>query len=298
MAHKRRSAKISRPATPVTSAAPIAPSTRPNRLRVFVGLVVLLAALGVWKFVIRSVHATKMTATPVAAQPVAAQPIAAQPVAPQLVAAQPAAAQPAAAATTFAPTIENKKVAPAPAPSGMAWIPGGEFSMGAQDPPDMNAVGMQATVDSRPIHRVYVDSFWMDKTDVTNAEFAKFVAATHYVTEAEKTPKAEDFPGAPPENLVAGAVVFSPPDQAVPLNDQYQWWSYVKGANWRHPNGPSSDIKGKENYPVVDVSYEDALAYAKWAGKRLPTEAEWEFAARGGLTGKVYVWGDEFRPGG
>ena len=152
--------------------------------------------------------------------------------------------------------------------------------MGAQDPPDMqhDHVGMQATEDSRPVHRVYVDGFWMDKTDVTNAEFAKFVAATHYITEAERTPKAEDFPGAPPENLVAGAVVFSPPDQAVPLNDYLQWWNYVKGANWRHPSGPDSDIKGKENYPVVDVSYSDALAFAKWAGKRLPTEAEWEFA--------------------
>jgi hypothetical protein len=145
----------------------------------------------------------------------------------------------------------------------MVWIPGGEFSMGAQDPPDMehDHVGMQATEDSRPVHRVYVDGFWMDTTDVTNAEFTKFVAATHYITEAERTPKAEDFPGATPENLVAGAVVFSPPDQSVPLNDHLQWWSYVKGANWRHPSGPDSTIKGKENYPVVDVSYDDALAY-------------------------------------
>jgi len=172
--------------------------------------------------------------------------------------------------------------------------------MGAQDPPDMqhDMVGMRATEDSRPVHRVYVDGFWMDKTDVTNAEFARFVAATHYITVAERKPKAEDFPGASPEVLVPGAVVFSPPPNAVPLNDQLQWWSYVKGANWRHPTGPSSDIKGKENYPVVSVAYEDALAYAKWAGKRLPTEAEWEFAARGGLTGKPFVWGDTFKPGG
>jgi sulfatase modifying factor 1 len=216
--------------------------------------------------------------------------------------AQPAAEPMAAAMPTtslFGPTVPNKTLPSSKGPVGMVWIPGGEFSMGAQDPPDMehDHVGMQATQDSRPVHRVYVDGFWMDKTDVTNAEFAKFVAATHYVTEAERTPKAEDFPGAPPENLVAGSVVFAPPDHPVSLNDYYQWWTYVKGANWRHPSGPGSDIKGKENYPVVHVSYDDAAAYAKWAGKRLPTEAEWEFAARGGLSGKPFVWGDTFRPG-
>jgi len=180
----------------------------------------------------------------------------------------------------------------------MVWISGGEFSMGAQDAPDMNDVAMHATTDSRPIHRVYVDGFWMDKTDVTNEEFAKFAEATSYVTVAERKPRAEDFPGAPPENLVAGSVVFSPPDHSVPLNDHFQWWSYVHGASWRHPLRPDSNIKGKEKYPVVHVAYEDALAYAKWAGKRLPTEAEWEFAARGGLSGKPFVWGDQFRPGG
>jgi formylglycine-generating enzyme required for sulfatase activity len=162
----------------------------------------------------------------------------------------------------------------------------------------MDDVGMKATLDSRPVHRVYVDGFFMDKTDVTNAQFAKFVEATQYVTVAERKPRAEDYPGAPPENLVAGSVVFSPPDHPVALDNYFQWWSYVPGADWRHPLGPKSSIAGRGNYPVVQIAYEDAEEYAMWAGKRLPTEAEWEFAARGGLTGKTYVWGDEFRPHG
>ena len=174
----------------------------------------------------------------------------------------------------FEPTIENDDAPPKQVPERMVWIPGGEFSMGANDPPDIDEVGMKATDDGRPIHRVYVDGFFMENTHVTNAEYARFVKATGYVTVAERTPRAEDFPGVPPENLNAGGVVFTPPAHAVQLNNDLQWWSYENGANWRHPTGPTSDLKGKDDYPVVQIAYTDAEAYATWADKRLPTEAE------------------------
>jgi formylglycine-generating enzyme len=212
--------------------------------------------------------------------------------------AAPVAVAPASAETAFAPTVPKAAAPPGPAPAGMVWIPGGEFSMGAIDPRHLEHGGHEAMADTRPIHRVSVDPFWMDATEVTNEQFAAFVKATGYVTVAEKKPTREEFPGAPEENLVAGSVVFTPVAQAVPLDDHYRWWSYVRGANWRHPLGPSSDLEGREKQPVVHVAYEDAEAYARWAKKRLPTEAEWEFAARGGLSGKLYPWGDELKPGG
>ncbi len=192
-------------------------------------------------------------------------------------------------ASASAPPLIDTTSAPGPPPKGMVWIPGGEFSMGCEDP-EMR--------DARPFHRVALDGFWMDKTEVTNEEFARFVKATGYVTLAERQLNPKDFPGVPPDNLVPGSAVFVPPANSVALNNHYNWWRYLPGANWRHPDGPESDLKGKGKHPVVHIAYQDAEAYAKWAGKRLPTEAEFEFAARGGLDRKRFAWGDEFKQGG
>lgn len=183
-------------------------------------------------------------------------------------------------------------------PRDMAWVPAGEFLMGSDH--------RLAKRNERPAHEVRVHGFWMDRHHVTNAEFRRFVTATGYVTTAEKKPDWEslkvqlppDTPRPPDPALVPGAMVFVGTDRPVSLQDYSAWWRFVPGADWRHPTGPASSIEGRDDHPVVQVSYEDALAYAKWTGKRLPTEAEWEYAARGGLEQATYTWGEQFAPGG
>lgn len=172
--------------------------------------------------------------------------------------------------------------------AGMVWVPGGEFTMGSD----------KHYPEERPAHEASVDGFFMDRAPVTNAEFRRFVEATGYVTLAEIAPDPADYPGALPGALKAGSLVFSPPAKPVDLRNLREWWSFKPRATWRRPQGPGSSISRLDDHPVVHVAYADALAYAKWAGKDLPTETEWEFAARSGLKDAEFAWGDELTPGG
>jgi formylglycine-generating enzyme len=174
------------------------------------------------------------------------------------------------------------------APPDMLWIPGGSFLMGSAD----------FYPEEGPVHEVSVDGFWMDRHLITNEQFARFVDATGYVTVAERELNPDDYPGAPAENLVPGALVFHKTRGPVDLTDYRNWWTWTPGTSWRHPHGSQSSTDGVEQHPVVHIAYEDAEAYARWAGKDLPSEAEWERAARGGLEGKKFTWGDEHFPGG
>ena len=171
--------------------------------------------------------------------------------------------------------------------ANMVWVEGGAFTMGSKDFPD-----------AQPLHQVTVKGFWMDEHEVTNAQYSRFVQATGYQTVAERALNPADFPDVPRDLLVPGSAVFSPPPSDVNLMEYTQWWKYVPGANWRHPEGPGSDIQGRENHPVVHIAYEDAAAYARWAGKRLPTEAEWEYAARARRENMKYYWGNVMKPEG
>jgi formylglycine-generating enzyme required for sulfatase activity len=178
---------------------------------------------------------------------------------------------------------------PGPPPdAAMLWIPGGSFRM----------VSEEHYPEEGPVHDVRVDGFWMDRATVTNSEYERFVAATGYVTVAERPLDPADFPGAPAENLKPGSMLFQRSSGPVDLRDYTNWWAWVPGTSWRHPAGPASSLEGLEQHPVVHVAYEDAEAFAAWAGKTLPSEAEWEFAGRGGLEGRAFIWGDEERPGG
>ncbi len=173
-------------------------------------------------------------------------------------------------------------------PEHMAWVPGGTFRMGSD----------RHYPEEAPAHRVTVDGFWMDRCPVTNERFARFVRETGHVTLAEIAPDPAQYPHAAPEMLFAGSLVFVKPSTDRAWQGGTPWWQYLRGANWRQPYGPGSSIEGLDGHPVVHVAYADALAFARWEGKDLPTEAEWEFAARGGLTDAEYAWGSELMPGG
>src|SRR5579872_6042492 len=207
--------------------------------------------------------------------------------------------------TAVAPTGPSNSATPsADSTNNMVWISGGTFWIGSD----------HGRSDEQPVHQVTLDGFWIDKNPVSNEEFARFVAATGYVTVAERKPDPKDFPSVPPEKLVAGSVVFSPPTlqevnqeraqdglppvREVPLDNPMAWWKYMPGADWRHPQGPDSNIRQLQKHPVVQVCWYDAMAYAKWAGKQLPTEAQFEYAERGGLDRQEYAWGSQLQANG
>lgn len=200
------------------------------------------------------------------------------------------------ASTSFLATVERRGRKQQP-PKGMVFIPGGVFSMGCADAAAVGA-GHETMSDARPVHRVEVAPFFMDETEVTNRQFLQFVEATGYLTTAEKLPTGPDVADVPATELYVGSLVFSPPSSQASLQSPAVWWVFKKGADWRHPEGRGSSIENRLDEPAVHVSWHDAQAYAQWTGKRLPTEAEWEFAARGGLAGKLYSWGNEFNNDG
>jgi len=192
------------------------------------------------------------------------------------------------AAPSITPSGKSQRAPGRPPARDMCWIPGGQFVMGSD----------HHYPEEAPAHWADVEGFWIDRAPVTNAQFLKFVKATGHRTLAERAADPALYPGAQPEQLAPASIVFVPPRSELTQADPYSWWRYIPGANWRHPEGPGSSIKNREHHPVVHVAYEDAEAYANWLGKHLPSEREWERAARGGLDNNEYAWGNELHPGG